>query len=128
MHFFAVLTTTHSLTGARYAAERQAWEHDRSDWEHWRKRLQEDLDAARALAGLDARKGLSAVLAEAEARAAAERAALERCVHATGLRSASCGTPAYRTRCRLPGLCGAFASSNTDPQPFSLHQVLEIAA
>lgn len=67
-----------SAAGARYREERQQWEHDRSDWEHWRGRLQEDLEAARALAGLDARKGLAAQLAEAEARCAAERATVER--------------------------------------------------
>lgn len=70
---------THSAAGARYAAERQAWEHDRSDWDHWRGRLQEDLDAARALAGLDHRKAAVAALDEATARGAAERANLERC-------------------------------------------------
>lgn len=68
--------------GARYAAERQAWEHDRSDWDHWRGRLQEDLDAARACAGLDVRKGLAAQLEEAGARAAADRAAIEKCATA----------------------------------------------
>jgi hypothetical protein len=66
------------ITGQRYAQERQQWEHDRSDWEHWRVRLQEDLDAARAGAGLDARKGLAAQLAQADERTAAERASLER--------------------------------------------------
>jgi hypothetical protein len=64
--------------GARYAQECQQWDHDRSDWEHWRSRLQEDLDAARSLAGLDLRKTAAAQLAEAEASAAAERATLER--------------------------------------------------
>jgi uncharacterized protein YeaO (DUF488 family) len=64
--------------GTRYSQERQQWEHDRADWEHWRSRMQEDLDAARALAGLDARRGLTAQLGDAEARAAVERTALER--------------------------------------------------
>jgi hypothetical protein len=70
--------------GARYAQERQQWEHDRSDWEHWRGRLQAELDDARAAAGLDVRKGVAAQLAEAESRASAERAAVERWVRRRG--------------------------------------------
>lgn len=64
--------------GLRYAQERQQWDHDRSDWEHWKARLQEDLDAARSVAGLDLRKSMATQLAEAEARAGAERANLDR--------------------------------------------------
>lgn len=72
------LRTHRAGAGARYASERQAWEHDRGDWERWRARAQEELDAARALAGLDARRGLAAQLEQAEARGVAERTALDK--------------------------------------------------
>ena len=78
---------THSAnaTGQRYAQERQQWEHDRSDWEHWRGRLQEDLEAARAVAGMDLRKGMAVQLAEADSRAGVESAGLERSAPACSL-------------------------------------------
>ncbi len=57
----------------------QRWDHDRTCWDHWRVRVHDELEAAKAEAAGDARRCAAEQLALEAQRAQEERAALEHC-------------------------------------------------